>query len=423
MRSEWPVLSLAEVAREVTVGHVGTMADQYVDEGVLFLRSLNVRPFAIDLNDVKYISAEFHAKLRKSTLRPGDVVIVRTGKPGTCAVVPEDLPIANCSDVVIVRCAENIRPHFLCYWVNAMAASHVSAHTVGAVQQHFNVASAKQLKLPVPSLFEQDAILEPLRAIDQRIDLLRQTNTTLESIAQALFKSWFTDFDPVRAKAEGREPKGMDAATAALFPAEFEESELGVIPKGWRMGSVREVCSIFDSRRIPLSGKERANKRGPYPYYGAAALMDHVDDFLFDGVYLLLGEDGSVTNADGTPVTQYVWGKFWVNNHAHVLQGAKGVCTEHLMLGVRDLNFTPYATGAVQAKLNQANLFRVPFLIPDVQVSKAFESAIVPLYEKLRGNAAQVQTLGELRDTLLPRLISGKLRMPEAEAQLEEAAE
>jgi len=290
------------------------------------------------------------------------------------------------------------------------------------VQPTLNLKEIKSLPVPLP---EDEKIGGSIGGVselfNQRIDLLRQTNATLESIAQALFRSWFIDFDPVRAKQAGREPEGMDAATAALFPAEFEESAPGVIPKGWKVGTVRDVCSIYDSRRVPLSEKDRATRRGPYPYYGAAALMDYVDDFLFDGVYLLLGEDGSVTNANGTPVTQYVWGKFWVNNHAHVLHGANGICTEHLMLGLRDVDFTPYVTGAVQAKLNQANLFRVPFLISTLEASKAFESEVAPLYEKLRSNLEQIQMLAEIRDTLLPRLISGKLRLPEAQEQLEDA--
>ena len=149
--------------------------------------------------------------------------------------------------------------------------------------------------------------------------------------------------------------------------------------------------------------------------------MDHVDGFIFDGVYLLLGEDGSVTNSDGTPITQYVWGRFWVNNHAHVLQGANGVRTEHLLLALRGVDFTPYVTGAVQAKLNQANLFRIPFLRADPKVSEAFGSEVAPLYEKLRANSEQAMTLSTLRDALLPRLISGKLRLPEAEEQVEAA--
>ena len=119
--------------------------------------------------------------------------------------------------------------------------------------------------------------------------------------------------------------------------------------------SLKEVCSIFDSKRVPLSGAERAKRRGPYPYYGAAALMDYVDEYLFDGIYLLTGEDGSVADEQGFPITQYVWGKFWVNNHAHILQGKAGFSTEHLALALRRVNIQPYITGAVQAKLPHWN--------------------------------------------------------------------
>ena len=102
-------------------------------------------------------------------------------------------------------------------------------------------------------------------SLDDRIALLRETNFTLEAIAQTLFKSWFVDFDPVHAKQKGSEPEGMDAETAALFPDSFDESELGLVPKGWKYGSLKEVVSIFDSKRIPLAGQDRAKRHGPYP--------------------------------------------------------------------------------------------------------------------------------------------------------------
>lgn len=317
-----------------------------------------------------------------------------------------------------VICNDLVRPEYLYYVFGQLVGQLEAAGGGGSVYTNVSKSRFSNLVIQLPPLGTQESIAEILGKLDDRIDLLRQTNATLESIAQALFKSWFIDFDPVRAKAEGREPEGMDAATAALFPAEFEESALGLIPKGWRIGTVRDVCSIFDSKRVPLSGRERAKRQGQYPYYGAAALMDHVDDFLFDGVYLLLGEDGSVTNMDGTPITQYVWGKFWVNNHAHVLQGAHGVSTEHLMVALRGMDFTPYVTGAVQAKLNQANLFRIPFLLADPKVSAAFGLELEHLYGKLRANSEQAMTLATLRDTLLPRLISGRLRLPEAETAI-----
>ena len=263
-----------------------------------------------------------------------------------------------------------------------------------------------------------NGIVGVLGSLDDRITLLRETNATLEAIAQALFKSWFVDFDPVRAKMEGHTPEGMDEATAALFPDGFETSELGEVPRGWMYCSLKEVCSIFDSKRVPLSGAERAKRRGPYPYYGAAALMDYVDEYLFDGIYLLTGEDGSVADEQGFPITQYVWGKFWVNNHAHILQGKAGFSTEHLALALRRVNIQPYITGAVQAKLSQSNMWRINVLHPGQGIAEAFGALIAPLYEAVRANVDQAQTLSSLRDTLLPRLISGQLRLPEAQNEL-----
>ena len=221
---------------------------------------------------------------------------------------------------------------------------------------------------------------------------------------------------------EGRIPEGMDEATAALFPDGFEESALGLVPRGWAYCSLKEVTEIFDSKRIPLASDVRAKRPGAYPYYGAAALMGHLDDYLFDGVYLLTGEDGSVADKDGFPITQYVWGKIWVNNHAHVLQGKAGVSTEHLMLALKRTNITPFITGAVQAKLSQSNMWRIDFLRSTYEVSVAFGSMVSPLYEALRHNSDQIQTLATLRDTLLPRLISGALRLPEVAVKLEESA-
>jgi type I restriction enzyme S subunit len=150
MSSEWPIEELESISDEVTVGYVGSMASEYVESGIPFLRSLNIEPFGINQNDLKFISLEFHKRIRKSSLRPGDVAIVRTGKPGTCAVIPDWLADANCSDLVIVRCGKKIRPHFLCYWINSVASHHIDSHLVGAVQQHFNVGAAKKMKVAAP---------------------------------------------------------------------------------------------------------------------------------------------------------------------------------------------------------------------------------------------------------------------------------
>ena len=146
--------------------------------------------------------------------------------------------------------------------------------------------------------------------------------------------------------------------------------------------------------------------------------MDSVDDYLFDGVYLLTGEDGSVADASGYPIMQYVWGKFWVNNHAHILQGKGGVATEHVMLALQRTNITPYITGAVQAKLSQTNMWRINFLNPTGAVAEHFASLLNPLFVRFRHNSEHAKNLCMLRDTLLPRLISGQLSIEEVEESL-----
>src|SRR4029453_5760678 len=170
---------------------------------------------------------------------------------------------------------------------------------------------------------------------------------------------------------------------------------------GWRATNLREVVEVFDSKRVPLSGRERAQRRGPYPYYGAASVMDYVDDYLFDGVYMLMGEDGSVINEDGTPITQYVWGKFWVNNHAHVLRGKNGISTEHLLLHLNTANISAFVTGAEQPKLKQAKMNRIEFLLPSAEVATAFGNTVEPLFAQIRANTDQSRALAAIRDGLL----------------------
>lgn len=435
MQFDWPLRALAEVAQEVTVGYVGTMANQYVETGIPFLRSLNVHPFSIDMEDIKFITPSFHEKLRKSALHPGDVVIVRTGKPGTCAVIPEDIPVANCSDVVVVRCGSMLRPHFLCYWVNSMAASHVDAHTVGAVQQHFNVASAKQLRLPVPSLLEQDAVLAPLRAMDQRIELLRQTNVTLEAIAQALFKSWFVDFDPVRAKAEGRDPPGMDVAIAALFPAEFEETVLGAIPKGWQ---VEEIGGVAECVGGGTPSTKESDHWEPAIYHwatpkdlsglGSPVLLDTERSLSQMGLAKVssgLLPTGTLLMSSRAPIGYLALTQMplAVNQGFIAMKPGGTVAPEYLYFWCQ-ANMEAIkqkANGSTFMEISKSAFRPILLAVPHKDVIECFVSFAQTIFARIAVGERQRARLADIRDTLLPRLISGKLRLPEAREHVEEA--
>jgi type I restriction enzyme S subunit len=200
---------------------------------------------------------------------------------------------------------------------------------------------------------------------------------------------------------------------------EFVDSELGKIPKGWRVGKLGEIITLFDSKRVPLSNNEREKMEKNYPYYGAASRIDYVDDYLFDGVYLLLGEDGTVIDNSETPILQYVWGKFWVNNHAHIIKGCNGFTVETLYVLLKMTNIRSLVTGAVQQKINQENLKSLQIIIPTLAIIKQYHSLIIPLFEQIRVYTDQSRTLAAIRDALLPKLMSGEIKVGESADKFE----
>ena len=284
----------------------------------------------------------------------------------------------------------------------------------GSVQDNINLKTFDRLTLCIPYLSEQRKIASVLGALDDKIELNRRMSETLEAMAQAIFKDWFVDFGPTRAKAEGRSAYFAQEIWD-LFPDALDEEGK---PVGWRVSVLGDRIEILDSKRIPLSSRERKKREGPYPYHGATGVMDYVDDFLFDGVHVLVGEDGSVVKPNGRPFTQYVWGKFWVNNHAHVLRG-NGISNETLLCFLQQSDITPFVTGAVQAKLNQRNLKSIPIPASDSDATMAFGSLVEPLFEQIRLNSEQSRTLAQTRDLLLPKLMSGEIRVADGEKAIE----
>ena len=186
---------LSEVAN-LTVGYVGTMEKEYSETGVFFLRSLNIKPFSIDINDIKYIPKEFHDKLKKSELHTDDVVIVRTGVPGTCSVIPPELDGCNCSDLVIVRPNKKlIDPYYLCCFINSWGKAQVSNAKVGAVQKHFNVASAGEMMIPIMELEKQKVVSNIVKNLNAKINNNTSICSDLENMAKLLYDYWFVQFD------------------------------------------------------------------------------------------------------------------------------------------------------------------------------------------------------------------------------------
>ena len=248
---------------------------------------------------------------------------------------------------------------------------------------------------------EQKKIASILSSLDDKIELNNRMNKILEEMAQTIFKEWFVNFN--FPSEEGKPYKDSGG--------KMIESELGAIPEGWRIGKLDEIIELFDNKRIPLSNIEREKKKKIYPYYGAASLMDYVDDYIFDGTYVLLGEDGTVIDLKGYPILQYVYGKFWVNNHAHVIKGKNGFNEESLFILLKNLNVRSIVTGAVQPKINQNNLKSLKIIIPDKNLILDYNKISKSIFNKIKFNQIENQKLASIRDTLLPKLMSGEIRV------------
>lgn len=203
--------------------------------------------------------------------------------------------------------------------------------------------------------------------------------------------------------------ENLFAQAQALYKESFIDIPTDNMPSDWHTGTVSEIIELHDSKRIPLSNRERADLDKIYPYYGATSIMDYVDRYLFDGIYLLLGEDGTVVDSKGYPILQYVEGKFWVNNHAHILTGKNGFSVEMLYLLFSLTNVQSIVTGAVQPKISQGNLNKVAVVIPSRKDLDDFNSTIQPFFTQIRNLKAENERLTNIRDALLPKLMSGEI--------------
>lgn len=331
------------------------------------------------------------------------------------------------------------------YYNLLMRKSELRTKASGSAQPILNKSAFGATEIELPGPDAQAAIVEILRALDDRIDLLRQTNVTLESIAQALFKSWFIDFDPVRAKAEGREPEGMDAATAELFPAEFEESEIGLIPKGWTVASLAERCEVQiggvwgEESQSAKASIEVCCLRGidavdlakgelPVPPVRWVTQKQiesrrlHAGDILVEGSGSFCGR--SLLWADSyeklVPLTA-TYSNFVKRLSAPAGPHYSRWLQRHLDSVYQSGEVKNYRTGSAFPNLDLTGMLGVTRILPSEELLMQYDALMRSFECQKVARIRHAITLRDLRDALLPRLISGKLRLPEAQAQLEDA--
>ena len=319
----------------------------------------------------------------------------------TCAMRWMVSPFSCIQNVFAFKGAEGIETSYLYY---------ASMGRVVLEEYKGHVPQFRSMWLPVAPSSEQLRIGLLLRELDDRIDLLRQTNATLETIAQALFKSWFVDFDPVRAKAEGREPEGMDAATAALFPNEFEDSELGPIPKGWTVGRVSDAADIKGGKQLD---REQFAPEGRNPIFGGAGEMGRTNLSNADGLVITVGRVGAYCG-------QFFWhlGPAWVNNNASSISPAAN-SGFWIYWCLRNADIGKIKKGAAQPFVSNSDIAALFVVMPPQELVSTFHALALEMHKRMANLADLASHLTMLRDTLLPRLISGKLRLPDGLALAE----
>ncbi len=380
---------------------------------------------------------------QKAAPRPYDVVLSRRCNPGETAVVPPGLEFALGQNLVLLRAdGTKVFPPFLRWLVqgNEWWQEVRKFNNVGAVFDSLKCADIPNFRLPIPSLPEQHTIADVLCSLDEKIELNRRMNETLEAMARAIFKSWFIDFDPVRAKAEGRQPYGMDAQTAALFPSDFQNSALGRIPKEWKVDHPNSFCGItiggdwgedvaFDGavqvvclRGVDLEHLRRDGYAGaPLRWVKPASLARRA---LRDSDILIaasgIGPVGrslrvveTMQKQYGNPVTYSNFCKrLEVATPEHASYFDRWLYEMH-----RSNEIWEYVNGTSIPNLDANGLIsRMLIVIPPRSLLLKYHEFVAPVYARLFNQESQ--TLATIRDTLLPKLISGEIRIKDVEKMI-----
>ncbi|EIP98083.1 restriction endonuclease S subunit [Opitutaceae bacterium TAV1] len=432
--------SIADGTVSIFTGPFGSAlhSHDYVNEGVPVVPTEAIVSGRLDSTFFPKINREKADELARYELRNGDLVFARRGAQacGLSAMVDEECKgaIAGTGTIVVrINDRTRIDPKYFSILVGAPSSvAWLKVHAVGATMPNLNSSIISSLPVSFPPLPEQKAIARILGTLDDKIEVNRRMNATLEAIARALFQSWFVDFDPVHAKAAGRQPSGMDAATAALFPASFQDSELGEIPDGWNTTTLGSVLDVLETGRrpkggvsgfasgIPSIGAESIwgigefdfgkTKFVPEEFFAkmSSGKVQHFDVLLYkDG-----GKPGEFRPRVGMFGHDFPFEAFGINEHVFRLRSSS-VGQLYLYYVVADprvlLDFANKGGKAAIPGINQQDVRSAVVLQPPVVILKKFNSTAAPLVDRILWNAKESRSLVTLRDTLLPKLLSGEL--------------
>lgn len=430
MKDSWPLRTIADCASQepyaTQIGPFGKALtpDEYTPSGVPLLRGVNVNQGRFHDDDFVFISEETADRMWKYESFPGDVLFVHKGTLGKIGLMPKSRRFNRYimgNSMLRVRCDHSkLLPEYLYYWLCSADGQHYilsRVSQVGVPQIQRPLATLREAKLPIPPVGYQKAVVDVLGTLDDKIELNRRMNETLEAMARAIFKSWFVDFDPVRAKSEGRQPQGIPAHIADLFPSTFQDSPLGPIPEGWHVETLGDIATN------PRDGVSPTETTPGTPYIG----LEHMPrrSIALDS----WGDAEDVSSGKFRFVKgSILFGKLRPYFHKIGVAPVDGVCSTDILvlepahadwngfvLGhVSSREFVAYtdagSRGTKMPRTNWNDMAAYRLAVPPQKLAAAFTHETAAFVELVVNNIHESRTLADLRDTLLPRLLSGDIR-------------
>ena len=424
---DWDVVTLGDLFADNRGIAVGVMyPGDHDQDGVPLIKAGDLNGSIINPQPDFRISKEKHHEYRRTALEGGELLMTLVGNVGQCAVVPQRMAGWNTARAVaVMRLTDSSETQFVQQCLLSRPLQHLmDVWCNTTVQATLNLKEIRQLPLPWPPKQSRDAIAAFGKVLDDKIELNRRMNATLEAMARALFQSWFVDFDPVRAKLDGREPVGLDAATAALFPDTFQDSALGHIPYGWTAQRLPDAIEVnprrtlkggtiapyLDMKNLPTQGHsaedviDREFSSGT-KFQNGDTLLARITPCLENGKtgYVDFLEDGQV----GWGSTEYI-----------VLTPKPPLPPQFGYLLARSDALRAHAiqnmTGTSGRQRVPSECFNTFFLaVPTPAVARRFDELTAPLMAQIKANSNESRTLAALRDTLLPKLLSGEVILNE----------
>lgn len=442
MANDWPTVRIEDIAEKIAMGPFGSniKVETFVEAGVPVISGAHLRGVRLDDGDFNFVTDEHAERMKNSNVFRGDVIFTHAGNIGQVAYIP---PNSQYTRYVIsqrqfyLRCDLNkADPAFVSYFFHSNEGQHkllANASQTGVPSIARPSSYLKTIELSLPPLTEQRAIAHILGTLDDKIELLRRQNETLEAMARTLFKAWFVDFEPVRAKMEGRWQRGqslpgLPAHLYDLFPDRLVDSELGEIPEGWGVCSFSDVVEIIGGGTPKTSVSEYWG--GDIPWFSVVDTPVASDVFVVQteksitqaglerSSARLVSKGTTIISARGTVGNLAIAGcDMTFNQSCYALKGKNGSGCYVVFLSAQRMveQLKAMAHGSVFSTITRQTFDAVRTVLPPEKVLQQFEENSASVFDRILGNVNESRTLAQLRDTLLPKLISGELRVPDAE--------